>query len=123
MKTNRVIINSAEKFLEHKKEVEPLFDSIEENGVFNIDDAYINRPFFDACKRYNISYLIMRFSENTIEVKNDDIFAGVNLLLLRQCLEDTKSMGMARSTISQLEKLASCLEENYDVIVQYQEIY
>ena len=65
----------------------------------------------------------MRFSENTIEVKNDDIFTGVNLLLLRQCLEDTKSMGMVRSTISQLEKLASCLEENYDIIVQYQEIY
>lgn len=122
MKTNRVIINSAEKFLEHKDE-EHLFDTIEENGVFNIDDMLINPQFFDACKRFNISYLIMRFSENTIEVKNDDIFAGVNLLLLRQIIEDTNAIGMLHSAISQLEKLASCLEENYDIIVQYQEIY
>lgn len=41
MKTNRVIINSADKFLEHKDE-EHLFDTIEENGVFNIDDMLIN---------------------------------------------------------------------------------
>lgn len=121
MKTNRVIINSVDKFLEHKDE-EHLFDTIEENGVFNIDDMLINPQFFDACKRFNISYLIMRFSENTIEVKNDDIFTGINLLLLRQALEDTKSMGIVRSVMSQLDKLASCLEEKYDIIVQYQEM-
>lgn len=119
---NRIIINSAEKFLEHKKEVEPLFDGIEENGVLNIDDMHINRPFFDACKRFNISYLTMRFSENTIEVKNDDIFTGINLLLLRQIIEDTNAIGMLHSAISQLEKLASCLEEKYGIIVQYQEM-
>ena len=121
MKTNRMIINSADKFLEHKDE-EHLFDTIEENGVFNIDDMLINPQFFDACKRFNISYLIMRFSENTIEVKNDDIFTGINLLLLRQIIEDTKAIGMLHSAISQLEKLASCLEEKYDIIVQYQEM-
>ena len=121
MKTNRMIINSADKFLEHKDE-EYLFDTIEENGVFNIDDMLINPQFFDACKRFNISYLIMRFSENTIEVKNDDIFTGINLLLLRQIIEDTNAIGMMHSAISQLEKLASCLEEKYDIIVQYQEM-
>ena len=45
MKTNRVIIKSAEKFAQHRDE-EPAFANILVNGVLNIDDVLINSRFF-----------------------------------------------------------------------------
>ena len=120
MKTNRVIIKSAEKFAQHRDE-EPAFANILVNGVLNIDDVLINSRFFDACKRFNISCLIVRFSENMILCGNKDNTVGIDLLALRQSIADSDDIGMYKAT-QQLERVVHCCEEDYDVIIQYGEI-